>query len=712
MIRTGTCTPLLTVPLRLFRWGWVYLLLILSSSGYAQSVTAFPPLQSTGKIPEAFLLSVEELYTRSLARHSNLQGTEASFFLRSAYQQHQLLYSGMVLFGDPASEYLSRVADQILRHRPELRNQLRFHAVRAPEANAFATNDGLILVNIGLLASLQNEAQLAFVLCHEISHYLRQHSLDIFLRNTEHPDQLGNNNDPMPVVSYTQEKELEADRLGWELFLESGYDPGAALNAIGLLMNSAPAGPEIDLRWLEIGNLPFPDSVYKAPLLPVEEQLKESGSYTTTHPRPEDRKSLLAELIRIQQPPAGATSQLPEQDFRTIRDHCRFERCRLLVLNREYEQALYEAWRLGRSYPDQVVLHHTMSNALYGLAKYALAGQLYDVHQPPGLVPMHRQRLHRLIELLSAKDLCALALHHSWQLSRQHPEDEGLRLICRDLMAELTGQFLDSLELLRQNPPARDEADYFFPAMAQLLKDSSFSNALTRLMSRTRQIQEFAETPLLLTLATETPNEQETDLQATGLQLGLDRVVWVDPFYQRMRPEAEANLLLASEQQEALLAQYLRDYAQAIGLDSHLLSSQSMNADSVAAFRHLALLQTWLRERNAHGELELISPLHNEIAALAQAYRTPYFVWVGCLSKQEPRKGKGIVAASGIIFPPILPYAVWFLATPRSETLVYTVIYNVQDGQYLLMYPQRLGFQDRPDFLKSTLYDLVLQLGG
>jgi len=72
--------------------------------------------------------------------------------------------SGRVLFGDPVSEYVNTVADKLLENEPELRSKLRFYCLKSNVTNAFATNQGMIFVTLGLIAQLENEAQLAQVL--------------------------------------------------------------------------------------------------------------------------------------------------------------------------------------------------------------------------------------------------------------------------------------------------------------------------------------------------------------------------------------------------------------------------------------------------------------------------------------------------------------------------------------------------------------------
>jgi beta-barrel assembly-enhancing protease len=83
---------------------------------------------------------------------------------------------GMV-YSDPAlTEYVTALGDDLLPPGPDPeRVAWKFHVLRDPIPNAFALANGSIYVNTGLLALLENEAQLAAVVAHEETHVLNRH---------------------------------------------------------------------------------------------------------------------------------------------------------------------------------------------------------------------------------------------------------------------------------------------------------------------------------------------------------------------------------------------------------------------------------------------------------------------------------------------------------------------------------------------------------
>lgn len=80
-----------------------------------------------------------------------------------------------VLYEDPAlQEYLDGVMAGLA---PSLAGATRIRVLRDPYLNAFALPNGSIYLHSGMLASLENEAHLATVLGHELTHYTERHSL-------------------------------------------------------------------------------------------------------------------------------------------------------------------------------------------------------------------------------------------------------------------------------------------------------------------------------------------------------------------------------------------------------------------------------------------------------------------------------------------------------------------------------------------------------
>jgi predicted Zn-dependent protease len=149
-------------------------------------------------------------------------------------------------------QYVNKVGRWVASQseRPDL--PWRFGVIDSEDINAFAAPGGHVIVTKGLYRLLENEAQLAGVLGHEIGHVVRKHHLDILQKSSlinigkdVVKDKVGGGDIVKNLVGNGAEicargldknAEYEADRMGMTLAVRAGYDPyGLAdvLQAIG-----------------------------------------------------------------------------------------------------------------------------------------------------------------------------------------------------------------------------------------------------------------------------------------------------------------------------------------------------------------------------------------------------------------------------------------------------------------------------------------------
>jgi hypothetical protein len=155
-------------------------------------------------------------------------------------------------------EYASHLGDSLIpegakgTRRPI---EFRFFVVEDPEINAASLPDGTLLVNTGLLGAVENEAQLAFVLSHEMAHVLQVHyrreveetrksRIGLMLAGIAAGAFIGDSGLFMAQVGiasvvngHQRELENQADRLALQNVIEHGYDPREAPNFSRIMIN-------------------------------------------------------------------------------------------------------------------------------------------------------------------------------------------------------------------------------------------------------------------------------------------------------------------------------------------------------------------------------------------------------------------------------------------------------------------------------------------
>ncbi|MDD2919816.1 M48 family metalloprotease [Rhodoferax sp.] len=144
------------------------------------------------------------------------------------------------------------------------RDQLTWHftVLDSPEVNAFALPGGYVYVTRGIMAHLQDEAELAGVIGHEIGHVTARHGAQRATRQQDAglgvlaasvlgavlesqgvsgagrlASDLSQTVASGYIASYSRDQELQADSLGAEYLARTAYDPRHMVNVINSLKN-------------------------------------------------------------------------------------------------------------------------------------------------------------------------------------------------------------------------------------------------------------------------------------------------------------------------------------------------------------------------------------------------------------------------------------------------------------------------------------------
>ena len=169
---------------------------------------------------------------------------------RRAQEEQNAINGSGVLYQDAELEnYLNLIVKklQVNSTSPDISFQIK--VVKDPNLNAFAFPNGVIYVHTGILARMDNEAQLAALLAHEMIHCTHRHTLRVLRSIKDRPAYfdavrktlakivmtrglaqfLGITGSMAAISGYTRELETEADRVGLDLMVKANYDPREAL---------------------------------------------------------------------------------------------------------------------------------------------------------------------------------------------------------------------------------------------------------------------------------------------------------------------------------------------------------------------------------------------------------------------------------------------------------------------------------------------------
>lgn len=185
-------------------------------------------------------------------------------------------------FGRVSNEELQSYFNEIgqrmaaLSHRPHL--QWTFTVVDDPLVNAFAVPGGFIYFTRGILAYMNNEAELAGVLGHEIGHVTARHSVSQLSKAQLFGLGLGMGSIFSPTfarlsdfaqmglgilfLKYGRDDETQSDELGVRYMYDLGYDPRQLSNFFEVFQKMSEESDRAVPSWLSTHPAP-PDRIEK-----------------------------------------------------------------------------------------------------------------------------------------------------------------------------------------------------------------------------------------------------------------------------------------------------------------------------------------------------------------------------------------------------------------------------------------------------------------
>lgn len=200
----------------------------------------------------------------SLIRHVHTSGFHVVSVAREAQvgrEAAEKMEAQMDIMNEegPLLRYVSDVGSRIARRHNPWGADFRFHVIADGKmVNAFALPGGRIYITTGLLERLDNEAELAMVLGHEVAHVSRRH----YARNLGRQMLLswvrrflGGTDEMMlkagsfltanvAFLRMRQEDEIEADYYGTYYIFDLEYDPEASVSLIEKLLQMEREMPE------------------------------------------------------------------------------------------------------------------------------------------------------------------------------------------------------------------------------------------------------------------------------------------------------------------------------------------------------------------------------------------------------------------------------------------------------------------------------------
>ena len=456
---------------------------------YAQAV--FQPASSKAPRESLLLKKMDARLEKDLERlpKKNKEAYTKIYTERTGDQKLHLT-EGHFLFDTTWNNWFDGILQEIWKGNPALpKAEITLFLARYPEPNAMCLGEGSLVFNLGLLASLESESQVAFVLCHEIAHYVQNHvnhAIDDYVEalygeETQQrlkeisQSEFGKTGKALALMKgftygnrrHSRYKESEADSLAVVYLSRTRYKPAAALEALAILDRTD------SVAWREV---PY-KTLFDAPQYPFQpawlQQKKNSLSAPAggfkesawsndslkTHP---DCRKRIAQVGRqLPNLPAAGSGDFLQTPaaFANLRKWSAFEIVEGLYDFENYGYCLFRTLQLLQEYPDDAYLNAMVVKCLYHCRDYQQNHELRRVLDLPD--PANDAEYNRFLGLMNQlrlRDLAQIGYYYCENRREKYQANEDFLFAAAlaSYMNDLTPEFQQRRrEYIRQFPGGR-----------------------------------------------------------------------------------------------------------------------------------------------------------------------------------------------------------------------------------------------------------------
>ncbi|MGN6645187.1 MAG: M48 family metallopeptidase [Cytophaga sp.] len=302
------------------------------------------------------------------------------------------LDSNCYLLRTPLNLYVNTIFNEIIKSNPSLKDRnIRLLINRDAEANALSRGDGTIEINIGLIARLNNESQLAFIICHEISHYILNHSNEDIQKtisdyqSTATKDEINsiakskyNQNTRLQNLltditlrhrKISRQHEKEADSLGFLYLSNTIYSEAEALTALDILDHIEDEQNKIQIDYSKVFN--FPQYPFKSEWLDKSDMLVMVQKKTTSEILLEDslktHPDCKIRIVYLKASPVQPNKKIFFQNedlFFEMKKISKYEVIEYAFYSKRLSYCIYESLKLQMEFPDDSYLVSKIGKSL------------------------------------------------------------------------------------------------------------------------------------------------------------------------------------------------------------------------------------------------------------------------------------------------------------------------------------------------------------
>ncbi|NRA13001.1 MAG: M48 family metalloprotease [Crocinitomicaceae bacterium] len=723
------------------------LLTCLTSFGQAD-FNNYTTLLSAGTIPEDFTVLTYDKLKNDLAEgDKSLRRTQEKVFFEGInYAIDDLLHSGYVTYGDEISTYLEKIADKLLKKDKKSRSELRFYTLKSNSVNAFSTEQGIVFVTTGLMSQVTSEAQIAYILAHEIAHYLEHHVVESFSYKTK------NRRHSIEKMSvYSKDKELEADMKGLEMYQAAGYSKDEIIPTFDVLMYSYLPFDEIDIS---LSYFQHSDSLFLPPSLFPDKKfeikaIEDEDDSRSTHPNIKTRKEAITEALDNSKNWGTDINFQGDEKFKYIRNIARFEAVRNDVIEAKYGRAVYSIFLLERDFPESMYLKRMKAQTWLGLLMYRLNNKISRTIDRKSDYEGASAAIHYMIRKMNKDELEAFATRQMYDIYTDNSSDEEIKLIWERFVKTLAfGENFKLTEYSKSNyesakgifeinniidpndsttvqakaPKSKydrikskkdvdlalnfDSTEFRTYLLPDIIVSEDFNAIFEKYKDEFKAEKDLEDTYDAMSYSDQRKFDQEES--KNRLKLGIDELIVVEPTVYSYKKNSIDRV--KSEKLEASFSEVIEESSASTGIKIYPINSSQLSTEGTQSYNERSTLLNMLMQITNNNDMDPFPVDYELLNQLEENYGTTKVMFSVVEHRYDADLGMGAIYA--IIFYPAAPIYFPMKLLMGNNTEINMIILDTKEARIVTGSSHYIKDSARKHTIGAHVYSIFTQLNS
>jgi len=381
---------------------------------------------------------------------------------------------------------------------------------------------------------------------------------------------------------------------------------------------------------------------------------------------------------------------------------------KMKLYEKDYPMAIYLSSLLLKNDTLNRYLRKNIIKGIYGIAKhknFERYKDLMDIYTS-NFTQGKNKYVYEFFEKMSATETSALTMTMAYNYQQEYDyNDPEINKIIENLIQDLIikqefllEDFAETKSFIEEGKTqSLTDFDLRF-----VTKEPEYVDLVERITSDRRIIEDRLDI-----ISDDDYKTFRNDLHKNGYELGIDKLVIVDPFYLKidLRQDYPLDYIASSTAQEQI-SDIIKANAEKLDMKVKALNTDMLNKRSAERFEYLAFLNLWIEERLSYGGIDMVSIDHNKALALSKKYKTSNFLWSGIVTATESDPVGMLKLAYGILFPPIWPK----VFGPKRYTYYYSLLFDITDERPLVYDYNLVKLKDNNATLNSNIYYHLWQM--